>query len=179
MKISEKLLEKRKIGPFVMDGSEIIAFSAVLIVLLASFIFRQYGGFIIVKGASMEPTYHNMDVCLTTTKKNEETLKKDAIVIFKSKDTLYRDYIKRIVALPGDAVQVKDGVLFVNGKEQKYGYEKIENAGLAANEIRLEEDEYFVLGDNRNHSNDSRFLGPINKSQIRRIVTKKLFNLRF
>jgi len=68
-------------------------------------------------------------------------------------------YIKRVVALPGETVQIIDGVLYIDGEEQLEDsevYDKMEEAGIADNAITLGDDEYFVLGDNRNSSEDSR-----------------------
>ena len=101
------------------------------------------------------------------------------IVAFESlsneQDTIY---VKRVVAVPGDTVVIKGGRLFVNG--EKYDdvadTESITYSGLAETKLTLGEDEYFVLGDNRNNSEDSRYqsIGLISKKQIKGKVWFKL-----
>lgn len=79
-------------------------------------------------------------------------------------------YVKRVVALPGETVQISDGQLLINGKpaEEEGEYDKIEDPGIAAAGLTLGDDEYFVLGDNRNSSEDSRSasIGAVRKSEI-------------
>lgn len=67
-------------------------------------------------------------------------------------------YIKRVIGLPGDVVLIKDGYVYINGDklEENGLYDKIADAGIAENEIELSDEEFFVLGDNRNFSEDSR-----------------------
>ncbi len=67
-------------------------------------------------------------------------------------------YIKRVIGLPGETVQILDGAIYINGRllRESYGSEEIRNPGTASSEITLGADEYFVLGDNRNNSSDSR-----------------------
>lgn len=101
------------------------------------------------------------------------------IVAFESlsneQDTIY---VKRVVAVPGDTVVIKGGRLFVNG--EKYDdvadTESITYSGLAETQLTLGDDEYFVLGDNRNNSEDSRYqsIGLISKKQIKGKVWFKL-----
>ncbi len=81
------------------------------------------------------------------------------------------DYIKRIIGLPGETVQILNGQVYINGNlltDDRYGAEMIEDPGVAADTIYLQPDEYFVLGDNRNASVDSRFpeVGLIHKKDI-------------
>lgn len=77
-------------------------------------------------------------------------------------------YVKRVVAVPGDAVCIKDGKLYVNNNIIDYGYDKIMDSGILENEITLDIDEYFVMGDNCNNSEDSRSgnIGPVTKDMI-------------
>lgn len=94
----------------------------------------------------------------------------DVIVFLPNGNTNTHYYIKRVVALPGETVQIIDGRLYVDGyvAEADDLYDRVEDAGMAETPVKLGNDEYFVLGDNRNSSEDSRSgnIGPVEKNTI-------------
>ena len=112
-----------------------------------------------VSGESMENTLDDGDQLIVDklTYRFHDPERFDIIVFpFHYKDNTY--YIKRIIGLPGETVQIVDGEIYINGEvlEESYGREVMQDAGLAAEPLTLGDDEYFVLGDNRNYSSDSR-----------------------
>lgn len=127
-----------------------------------------------VDGESMEPTLSNGDNLIVDklTYRFKDPERFDIIVFpFQYKEDTY--YIKRIIGLPGETVQIDErGNIYINGEilQETYGKEIIspENIGIARDPIVLGEDEYFVMGDNRNNSSDSRteIVGNIHRDDI-------------
>ncbi len=124
-----------------------------------------------VSGSSMENTLSDGDQLIVDkiTYRFRDPERFDIIVFpFYYEENIY--YIKRIIGLPGETVQITDGVIYINGEPltESYGREVIKNPGVAAEPITLGEDEYFVLGDNRNQSSDSRdpSVGLIHRDEI-------------
>lgn len=124
-----------------------------------------------VSGRSMENTLSHGDNLIVDklSYRFRDPERFDIIVFpFRYEEKTY--YIKRIIGLPGETVQIQDGNIYIDGEvlNESYGREVMKNAGLAADPITLGEDEYFVLGDNRNDSTDSRdpSVGVIHRSEI-------------
>lgn len=124
-------------------------------------------------GESMEPLlYNGQNILIDRVRYLIVSPGRDSVIVFlPNGNTASHHYIKRVVALPGDRVQIMDNELYVNGamvNTAERTYDKMEDAGIAETEILLAEDEYFVLGDNRNSSEDSRSanIGPVKRDQI-------------
>lgn len=113
-----------------------------------------------VSGHSMETTLSDGDnLIVDKLSYRFKDPKRYDIVVFPYKYEENTYYIKRIIGLPGETVQVIDGYAYIDGQQLTsdiYGAEIMDSPGIAAEPITLGEDEYFVLGDNRNHSSDSR-----------------------
>jgi signal peptidase I len=109
----------------------------------------------------MEPTYQTSDKLLVNTIAYKLSKPKTGDVIaFKPKSNVNASYsVKRVIATPGDTIYINNGRIYLNGElyKETLDVERIENPGIAATETTLLEDQFFVLGDNRNASEDSRY----------------------
>ena len=141
-------------------------------ILLAFVIVFLVGMKVSVIGVSMEPALHNgQEVLVNRFLYKLFSPERGDIVVFLSngnKNSHY--YLKRVIGLPGETVQIIGGYVYINGEllEEDESYDKIADPGIAENEIILGIDEYFVLGDNRNNSEDSRSgnIGIVDKDNI-------------
>ena len=142
-----------------------------VVILICFLIITFVGQRTTVHGTSMYPTLENGDnIWIDKLKYHFTDPKRFDIIVFpyQGEDVFY---IKRVIGLPGEKVFIDDGGnIFINGEKlvEDYGYEVMRENGLAADEITLGPDEYFVLGDNRNVSRDSRSadVGNVKKADI-------------
>ena len=141
----------------------------IIIILLKIFIFN----FILVKGDSMNPKYKNNDfMFLNKIIYKFTSIKRGDVVVLKYKND---DLIKRVIGLPKDKIKVENGKLYINNKEYKEDYINSYTASEDFDEVTIKNNEYFVMGDNRYNSYDSRNFGPITKRNIIGRVEFKIF----
>ena len=119
-----------------------------------------------VKGGSMLPNFSDGELLLT--EKVSYYFSKPArgdVIVFEAPNAHKVDFIKRIVGLPGETISIKNDSVEINGHPLSENYTNSQTQGNLT--ITLDQNQYFVLGDNRNASSDSRSFGPINKSSFR------------
>lgn len=146
----------------IIDWIETIAIALIIAFLIRSFLFQPYR----VQMGSMLPTLKENDLIIVnklTYRFNEP--KRGDIVVFRPPNGSNVFYVKRIVAIPGETVEVKNGELMINGVPLKEEYVSIATPGVFGPRT-LSVGEYFVMGDHRNNSLDSREFGPIHKEAI-------------
>ncbi len=152
--------EAKRLGVYILGA--IIILSVVYICL------TKLMGLYIISGESMSPTYHDGDIVKTQPVHKDTQLFRGDTVIFKQDG---RYLVKRIIGIPNDSVCSIDGQLFINGEQfPDYVRDIIEEPGLLEEYYPVRDDEYFVLGDNRNASNDSRIFGAVKKENIKKKV---------
>lgn len=118
-----------------------------------------------VSGESMLPTYNDHDVVLGI-KWDRDYNKGDVVIVDTSSYGIGANFIiKRVIALPGDTVEIKDGTLLINDEEQDEPYINETMVGNMA-KMAVSQDSLFIMGDNRNNSIDSRFFGEISQKDV-------------
>lgn len=148
-------------------------FIGIGIYYVISLLFHPY----IVSGSSMVPTFYDSDLVICGKVHEDDTISYGEIIVF-SDHVWWKKLVKRVVAVPGDTVEIKDGLLYVNDTLSLYQFEEMANEGSFSYPIVLKEDEYFCLGDNRNNSRDSRTFGPVKKENIKYKVKKRILHFK-
>jgi len=157
------------IGQFLLSFLETVVVALVISIVLYLFIMTPHE----VIGNSMHPTYQNGEYLMANKLLYRfQDPQRGDVIIFKYSDT--QDFIKRVIGLPGDKVMLKDGHIYINDQlldESAYLSNSIyTNGGEFLHEgesITVPDNEYFVCGDNRPHSSDSRTFGPVSKDNIK------------
>lgn len=159
----------KKIYYLLFDMVQTLVIAGAIFVVIYAFLFRPYQ----VNGHSMDPTFQNGEYVLTNLiQKRYGTLNKGDVVVFNSPVDKEKDYIKRVIGVAGDRVRVDNGDVYVNGQriEQTFLPSNVRtNAGAflgEGQEVVVPVGNYFVMGDNRNFSSDSREWGFVTKDEI-------------
>ena len=163
--IEEKIVDIKK---EIISWALYLLFVVVLVYVIITFVGQRT----VVDGRSMNPNLNDGDnLIVEKLSYRFRDPQRFDIIVFPPQGAPNEHYIKRIIGLPGETVQIDyEGNIYINGEilEEDYGLETIQNPGRAAEPITLGEDEYFVLGDNRNNSTDSRTekVGNVKRSTI-------------
>ena len=156
---------------YVFELVKVVVISLAIIIPVRYYLIQPF----YVKGASMEPSFYDKEYLIIDEigyRFNEPA--RGDIIVFKYPRDPQEYFIKRIIGLPGEKVQIKEGLVYVFNKENPLGV-KLDESYLASSDrtYSLSEDittlgpsEYYVLGDNRNASKDSRSFGPVDKKLI-------------
>lgn len=139
----------------------LITFLEICVVVALGYIITHHGMQIFtVSGQDMNPTLENGDrILVNKISYHIHSVKRNDVVIVRQSGSEHNYYsAERVIGLPGETVQIKEGRVYIDGEKmkEKYSFPAMENGGLALEEIALDEDEYFVLCDNRNSGEDSR-----------------------
>lgn len=153
---------------FILEVSKIVLLALVIVVPIRYFLFQPF----LVKGQSMDPSFHNNDyLIIDQISYRFRVPKRGEVIVFKYPDNPSQRFIKRIIGLPEETIEIKDGQVIIaqNDKtqvldESNYLLPSLRTPGDLR--VTLAENEYFVLGDNRKLSADSRSWGPLLKKHI-------------
>ena len=165
--------KKKKVFRWSMLTSAATWLLKIAIVCLFAFVFVWYfGQKVSTVGDSMNPVLYNGDVTLVNRIiYNASAPKRGDIIVFKPKGNENSHYyIKRIIGLPGETIEFLEGEIYINGEKltEDYTTTEIKDVGIVKEKMELSGDEYFVLGDNRANSEDSRMadVGNVKRSYI-------------
>lgn len=154
----------RRLGAFLLDILEVVVMAFAIFLFCYLLIFQPHK----IDGRSMEPTFYDKEYLLTN-KVPFVLLKKDPsrgdVIVFKAPQDREKEFIKRVIGVPGDKVSLENGKVIVNGKTLNEGYLSAGTTTSGASflaegqEVTVPTGSFFVLGDNRPHSSDSRYWG--------------------
>jgi signal peptidase I len=174
------------VGVFILELLKVFFLAFIIIIPIRVFLFQPF----FVQGASMEPNFEDNQYLIInefgykTTKvglsqnplftiEPFKKLQRDEVIVFRYPKNRSQFFIKRIIGLPGEKVEIKDNVVKIFNEDQPEGLAMDETKYLSASAktlgdltLTLKNDEYFVMGDNRMFSSDSRFWGPVGQDDI-------------
>jgi signal peptidase I len=166
-----KTSNSRKVREYAVS----ILVAVVVAIIFHTYVFARAN----VDGPSMQPTLHTNDALFIEKISTElSDIKRGEIVIFKNKETNGSYYVKRVIGIAGDKIEIKDGHVFLNGQLLKEDYlaPNTMTEPLTSQSVYIvPKGDVFVLGDNRTNSTDSRILGPIKITDVKGHAIARLF----
>jgi signal peptidase I len=158
-----------RLKTFFLDITEVVVFAIAIFLFLYLLVLQPHK----IKGASMEPNFHNGEYLLTdkVSYRFGEPERGD-VIVFEAPPDESEEFIKRIIALPGEKIYINEGQVFINGQKLNEAYlpsNLVTESGdffKVGLEIEVPKDHYIVLGDNRKYSSDSRSWGFITRDEI-------------
>ena len=157
--------------PFVWEIIKIVFISLAIVIPIRFYIAQPF----FVRGASMEPNFKNGDyLIINEVNYRFDEPKRGEVVVFRFPEDPRQFFIKRIIGLPGETIQIQGGRIKIFNSSNPLGFFLDESDYLSLKtrsfddnlRVKLDKDEYFVLGDNRNHSSDSRRWGALPRKNI-------------
>lgn len=160
-------IEKKSLKHSILELVRFAIIALVIVIPIRIFIMEPF----VVSGSSMFPTFDNGDYLIVDklSYKIGDPERND-VVIFKYPNDETKFFIKRIIGLPSETIDIRDGKVTITNRENPDGFELVEpyikNSSSSSTHFELKENEYFVMGDNRNASSDSRYWGAVKRDLL-------------
>lgn len=152
----------KRFGLLIFEIVKVVLISLAIILPIRLWLVQPF----YVEGASMEPNFYDSEyLIINEISYHFENPQRGEVIIFRNPKNTKIYFIKRVIGLPGETIEIKQGRVFINDELIEEAY--IENFSTQSNQIiSLADDEYFVMGDNRINSYDSRAIGPVKEQYI-------------
>ena len=165
--MEEQKTENKTLGESFWEVVRFAFIALIIVIPIRVFVMEPF----VVSGSSMHPTFENADYLIIdklSYKLSEP--KRDDVIVFKYPNDPTKFFIKRIIGLPGETVDIKGSDIFITNEKHTDGFKLdqpfIKNAASNETHFELKNDEYFVMGDNRTASSDSRYWGAVKKDLL-------------
>ena len=166
----EKASFWRSAGVFILEVVKVVVISLVIIIPVRYYLIQPF----YVKGASMEPNFHDYEyLIIDEISYRFNQPQRGEVVVVRNPNDRSQYFIKRIIGLPGETIDIKDGRIVIYNDDYPSGIELDESAYLSSevktqgkDSMKLSSDEFYLLGDNRTSSLDSRLFGPLTSEDV-------------
>jgi signal peptidase I len=170
--VEEEKTQNKSLGQSIWELARFVVIALLIVVPVRFFVIEPF----VVSGSSMFPTFENGDYLIVDKISYElGDPERDDVVIFRYPNDETKFFIKRIIGLPNETVDIKSGIVTITNSEHEGGFKLeepyVENTANSDTHFELKGDEYFVMGDNRGASSDSRYWGAVKRN----LMTGKAF----